>query len=738
MSLSRRLDLALVSAILVCLAFACSSKEQPQSRGLQASQQESTAVEQRKDPDVSRPAESATPGKDWEETFKFVRDSIRTEPSRFPLKTTEGVRWGRSGNSLEKALLLAQLLEDNGTKAQIAEGELNGAAAAELLGSMFPAGETFSYKKDVPISAPVEEPGLLEAVKRHFWVQVESGGDWVDLDPSFPGAEPGQAFAPVNETFEPSDEALKTRVSIVLESTEGDSGEPQPVLSWEGSLEEVANQPVSLSVVAEFQKADAEQEKEDEEEGGAVGGVFGGLGGGKKAKPKKSAAGEKVIYNAVLTVRGEGVADGQFGLEKKPVSRLALQMKCETQDEVVSEAERILFEKTERSGELPLFQRHAILITGNRIPAEAWQSQLKEVSDESLLADVKSRVEEIKKSLKSKKFNRETLEKSAALEEKLGPEVGHLLNMIFASTSDDQCEKEAAALAVSTYYLVPRILISSFAGDQEKSEASLDLRQDRIEAVPVPGQALNMRQTFYYGRGVIESILEGKLLELLTSHRALTTAALMQEAAQKNIPIRTYSSLEKDSLKKINPPDEVAKKLSVALDSGRIVVIPEKGIEWEGQKRWGWWDIDPQTMETVGVMDTGLHQAVLQRTILESEGPLESKMGFVIGAMTGAIDTYWMLSAMVLKYGELSKAALEEAKAYMKDINGVMCPGFEKKISVGVGVTAVEMEDCFKLGYEIKAEAGIEIKQGWCENFAKGFACASTTILNYYLSQAGE
>jgi hypothetical protein len=738
MSLFRKLSWALVSAFLACLIFTCSSKKQPESGGLQASGQGSTVLEQLKDRDVSGSAQSTSPGKDWEEAFKFVRDSIWTEPSRFPLKTAEGVRWGRSGNSLEKTLLLAQLLQDNGMTVQIAEGELDDAAAAKLLGSMFPAGKTFSYKKDVPISTPVEEPGLIAAVKRHFWVRKADGDNWVDLDPSFPGAEPGQAFAPVINTFEPSDVALKTRVSIVLEKTQGDSGEAQPILSWEGPLEEVANQPISLSVVAEFQKAEAEERKEEEEEGGAVGGVFGGLGGRKKTESKKGTAGEKIIYNAALTVRGEGVADGKFGPEKQPIARLALRMKFESLEEVVSESERILFERSERKDEPPLFQRHAVLITGNRIPAEAWQSQLKAVSDKNLLADVKSQVEEIKKSLKSKKFNRGTLEKSAALEEKMGPQVGHLLNMIFASTSDDQSEKEGAALSVLSYYQIPRILISSFAGDQEKSEATLDLRQDRIEAVPVSGQALSMKQTFYYGRGVIESILEGKLLELLTGRPALTTAVLMQEAAQENIPIRTYSSLEKDSLKKIGPPERVAEKLFAALDSGRIVVIPEKSIEWEGQKRWGWWDVDPRTMETVGVMDTGLHQAVLERTILETEGPLQSKMGFVIGAMTGAIDTYWVLSAMVLKYGELNKAALQEAKAYMKEIDEVMCPGFEKKISAGVGFTAAEMEDCFKLGYEVKVEAGIEIKQGWCENFAKGFACASTTILNYYLSQAEE
>jgi hypothetical protein len=413
-------------------------------------------------------------------------------------------------------------------------------------------------------------------------------------------------------------------------------------------------------------------------------------------------------------------------------------MKFESLDQVVSESERILFERTERKAEAPIFQRHAILIAPNRIPAEVWQSRLKAVSDKDLLADVKSQVEEIKKSLKAKKLTGSILQKSAELEEKLGPELGHLVNMIFASTSDEQTEKEGAALSVSSYYQVPRILICSFSGDQETSEAAFDLRQDRVEAVPLPGQALTMKRTFLYGRGVMESILEGKLLELLTGKPALTTAALMQEAAHRKIPIRTYSSLEKESINKIGAPEIVAEKLFSAVDSRRIVIIPEKSVEWEGRQRWGWWDVDPRTMETVGVLDTGLHQAVLERTILDSKGAVESKMGFVIGAIVGAVDTQWMIAGMILEYGEINKAALLEAKAYMKEIRALMCPGFEKKVGVSAGVTIIDIEDCWKYEVGVSAEAGIEIKLGWCENFAKGFACASTQILNYYLSEFEE
>ena len=737
----------ILAVVVLLFIGSCSGKKNEEARSPSANTQDQAQTQPLPDevkagesgPEPSESAVVPASG-DWEEAFKFVRDAIRTEPSRFPLKTAEGVQWGRSGNSLEKALLLARLLQDKGKTVQIAEGELDDAASKTLLGTIFPAAKAVSYKSDVPVSTPAEDPVLASAVKRHFWVRMEDGDNWVDLDPSFPAAAPGKAFAPVKATYEPSDEALSARVSIAIEYEEGDSGEPQSVLSWDGKLGDVANRPLSLSVVTEFTKAvpEAKEDKEEKEDesGDSGGGLFGGLGG-QGSTLKKSSAGEaKAAVKTALTVSGESLAAGEVTLAKGPDTRLSLKMKIESLGQVVSDSERALFETTAKRPDAPLFQRHAILITGNRVPAAAWQDKLEAVSDKDLLADVKTRVDEIRASLKTKKATGKTLATSAELEEKIGPDLGHLVNMIFASTSDDQSEKAGAALSVANWYAVPRILITSFSGREKTTETTIDLRQDRVEAVSLPGQASRMTETFLYGRGVMESILEGKLLELLAGKPALTTAVLMHEAAQKNIPVRMFSLLERDMLEKLGLPDDVMRMLSSALDAGRIVVMPERGVAWEGRVRWGWWDIDPMTRETIGVLDTGLHQAMLDMSILETEGPVQTKMGMVIGAMTGAIDTYWVLSAVILKYGELNKAALLEAKSYMKDIQAVMCPGFEKKAGVSVSITTVNIEDCFKHEIEIfKAEAGVSIKQGWCENFAKGFACASTSILNYYLSQ---
>lgn len=638
---------------------------------------------------------------EWQDVFKFVRDAIRTEPSRFALKTMDGVEWSRSANPLEKAIFLARLLIEKGMTVEIAEGGLDDTSARSLLNEIFPAAKGVSYKSGTPISNPAEDRNLVAAVKRHFWVRVEEGDDWVDLDPSFPSAEPGKAFAEQATSYDPADEALSVRVSLSVRRSGGASEDPEAVLEWEGTLAEVANKPVSLTVTTEY----------------------------------RSGVGE--AYLKLSLMAGEdSLADGEVTAAERVSTRLMLQVKFVSLGQTVSEAERILFDAAVGGNDAPLFQRHALLLTGDRIPAAVWKDGLQSLSAGNARSEAKAEADGIRAALKAKKATAETLSSGVELEARLGRDLGHLLNMILASTSDGQTEKSGAALSVAGWYAVPRVIITSFGVSGKETETTIDLRQDRVESVALPGQAWGMSQAFQYGRGVMESILEGKLLTLLTGKQALTTALIMEEAARNKVPIRMVSIHEKDELKAFGLPNEVLVRAEAALASRRIIMIPEKPLSWQGRPRWGWWEVDPRTRETIGVLDTGLHQAMLEHTILQEKGAMSTKMGAVLGAMVGAVDTYWLLMGMILKYGELTKEAVLEAKAYMKDIQSVMCPGFEKKVSIEVGVNVIDIEDCFKYDYEIfKAEAGVSISQGWCDKFAKGFACASTSILNYYLSQ---
>jgi len=673
----------------------------------------------------------------WEAVFAFVRDQVRFEPSEYLLKSPSDVLWGRSGNAVEQSLLLAEALRERGEEVLLVSGRLDRADAAALIDSMFPEKKDFDYGGDVPLSTPGRDDSLIAAVRDHHWVRIREGDEWLDLDPAFPGSAPGNAHAEVEETWETLPDEAFPVLTITLSVDKG--GETDDVLEMEERLADLANRPVSLSISTRFEETEGETSS-----GGTVGGVFGALGGGSSGKKAKK--GVRAVYSARMTVEDDMEESGEFD-EKIPeksksvpdedvLRRVWLSFALTADGESLLESERVLFDKHETSDEFPLFQRHSLLITANAVPPKSWEGDLARVTDPGVLEQVRSRVDDIKKSIQSKKDKDDLLRESLSLEERLGDDLGHLINMIFASSSDSLTRDSGRALSVLSWYPRPRILITSVEGDEKKTVASLDLRQDGAAALPFPGQARAMSETFLYGRGVFESVLEGKILELFSGRKTLTTASLMREAAKRKIPIRFYFEADEEGLENLELPGPALERARASLDDGYVLILPDRPIRFDGEDRWGWWRIDPHTREATGVLDSGLHQSVLQRTILDTKGMLDSRMGFAIGAITGAVDTQWMLAAKTLDYGEINKQALQEIKAYMKELKTYMCPEFEKTASATLAsATVINIEDCYKKEYSLSVEAGVKIDMGWCQSFAKGFACASTSILNYYLSQ---
>lgn len=672
---------------------------------------------------------------DWQKAFVFVRNNIRFEPTPHLMKTARGVLWGGSGNAKEQALLLTEVLRQLNIETRMASGRLDPDGARVLIGTLFPEKKNFSHASDIPLSQPLENEALITRVSDHVWVQIKQSGQWIDLDPCFPGAKAGASFADAQRTITSFPKRAFPRMKIKMHVQKG--GRPKTILTLEKNLHEMVNQPISLSISTRFEETEASSS------GGSVGGMFGAMAGGTSSKKAKK--GLVANYTATLFVKKGMTATGKF-TEKVPgksqqlaakdiLDRLWLTFRLTHEGGTLFESERVLFEKSKAEDELPLFQRHAILIAPNVIPLKAWEKDLAKVTDDRLLKQIKSSVDQIKKSVKSEKDKTVLLNESLSLEEKLGRNMGHLINMVFAYASDNITADAAEALSVRTCYALPRIIICSVAGDGKAVKTVMDLRKDSVEVIPYPGQALGMIGTFLYGRGVFESVLEGKVLELFLGKRSLTTAYIMQEASRKKIPVRFLSQNETAQLKRLGMPKPMAARALKALEAGAVIVIPEQGIRFHGRKRWGWWQVDPKTKEVVGVLDTGLHQAMIQRTILDTEGMVNPKMAYTIGAITGAVDTQWMLASMILKYGELDKAALEEIKAYMKQLKTYMCPGFDASVSETIASVGFEIEDCYEYGYSLDFEAGVKIEMGWCQAFVKGFACASTSILNYYLSQ---
>ncbi len=208
--------------------------------------------------------------------FHFVRDEIRYEPYTGVLRGALGTLLCRAGNSLDRSLLLAAMLQKAGFKTQIASGHLTAQQAQILVNRLFEpvkpvpsaapsvaelapdlsramgvdqakllqrsdemqkygqrqnkqlldyADDESSYLSNLLSKAGVDagvitpNDQLLAEASEHYWVQYQnSNGQWVDLDSAFTDAEPGKAAASATNTFAPDSvpEELYHHLQVVL------------------------------------------------------------------------------------------------------------------------------------------------------------------------------------------------------------------------------------------------------------------------------------------------------------------------------------------------------------------------------------------------------------------------------------------------------------------------------------------------------------------------------------------
>lgn len=205
-------------------------------------------------------------GKNPAALYSWVRDNTCLVPYQGVLRGPIGVLMDRLGNSLDRALLLHELLRLAGSEVRLARGQLSDGQVREILaksrgisrtdlstseesqshevdglieeysrnyqldpaevkktiGQMNKESELFSKE----ISSRVTEQAAFissavqkyrksdkadpmkaerDSLKDHWWVQVLKEDHWVDLDPTLKDAEQGQSLAAVENTYQPAD-----------------------------------------------------------------------------------------------------------------------------------------------------------------------------------------------------------------------------------------------------------------------------------------------------------------------------------------------------------------------------------------------------------------------------------------------------------------------------------------------------------------------------------------------------
>lgn len=674
--------------------------------------------------------------------FAYVRDRIKPALYHHPLQSPAQVLASGYGNPVDRARLLAGLLTVAGHPVRFQTGVLDEAKAGALIETALPAtGKTRSWPADVPLSRPTEDQRVLAGLRQHTWVQVLAEGRWQDLDPAFPGTAPGLRQAEAAATFYRFSAARLPRLELTVEYNRTVTpGEFEELIWWDGPLEAVAGQPLSLRIYPRMTVIKAGQEAD--------------LDPARRLVDPLAGADEEVAPPVTLTTwqaelfLGEhlltsGHLPGLAG-EKGGIRSLRLRARIILGEDAILEDLRLLAEADE-AGKLPLFQRHSLLFATSAINPAALEQWLSG-HPPARRAAIKEEMGRIRHDLAGGGTPPVSLLNTfLTAEQTLGGFSGHLLNLAYCVLSDQMAADLANRLSVHAYFDQPRLIIASIVTEADGHQRiMLDLRRDRQAAVALPGQPRRIVEHYQFGRGVISSSLEGRLVTLAGGTPALTTAGLMRQARMQGIPVRLYSARERSLLDDLHLPDAVLAQVDQALHAGQIVMLPARLVPFAGQPRWGWWRIDPVSRHTIGVLDSGLHQAVVERTLIETEGVLSDEMAAVIGAISGAADTQFAISAMVLKHGELTAEALAEAKEYMKNLGEALCQQLTVEAKAGGSATlasaSVEMEGCFRYeqSLEIGAEAGGSLTlmdKGWCEAFQRGFTCAAMTILNAYLNE---
>ena len=179
--------------------------------------------------------------------FEYVRDNIALEPYPGVLKGAVATLVTRGGNDVDRALLLAAILAEQGAgDIQIAHGQLSLPQASSLLHQITATPDAIDrIAASLPESVPtpsvddfrervLKQAGTIpEAIERnyelvrsslkaaginirvegddkkvralqdHYWVRFQQGGKTVELDPSFSTAGFGQSFTSASDTFTP-------------------------------------------------------------------------------------------------------------------------------------------------------------------------------------------------------------------------------------------------------------------------------------------------------------------------------------------------------------------------------------------------------------------------------------------------------------------------------------------------------------------------------------------------------
>lgn len=546
-------------------------------------------------------------GTDPRELARFVQEEVRFEAYSGCMRGPTGTLLAGAGNALDRAWLLATLLQAAGRRVRFAMGTLSSPQAEELVRSGFaprqsPSGLSplldaiversashFLLLGDALYAAGFRAPSkgsreweeAVRTAREHAWVQVEEQGQWVDVDPS-PAAGYGRSLVLAQQVVESLPErcAYTVEFRVEVEALRQGRRVRKTVLTFGSTAAALAGLPVGLFHEINGERAvplllvgDRLYKGTSFALGGApqpAGGLFPLPGLGAARESGGSPSGEWLDIR-VRGPAGERTVTYTMADALGPAARHA-GSSGGAATTLVDAVEGVLGLGVISGGIPPTLPAAVLSIADDPLGQVGLARQLAALS-----------------------FG-----------------YAAIRGMLPSSPVNPQPLRSID---------FPNIFIAHARPAREGSRPrpALDLTLKAYRLLRLPEDPLAAQGRFYDGlyNGVLDHTAERAIFGGQDADTSV--GALFEAAVDQDIPIRVLSGQGTDPGSLLTPDGRF--QVAAALSAGRIVLLPGSRPRGRPEGGLGWWSLDPATGWTEDTTESGEHQAGTERSVQEKDTP---------------------------------------------------------------------------------------------------------------------
>lgn len=677
--------------------------------------------------------------------FAFVRDQIGWEIYAGSVRGARGTLWTKSGNSLDRATLLAALLKAAGQQVRYAQGRLGyqDAISFELIAKLFPfRSRVIGCLSPTSFSSNPNFDGRFAGDVQDYW-WVEYGASFTPLDPNRSTNGVGQAPVVAQTRYTAIPENLRQKVTLRLKA------ETYPlanglfklgtntatVLTKTYFVSDLVGRPLS---VGQFVNA--------------------------------TGLGSLVFTSATFTYTpyiflGTGAADisqdqvttgdnfqelyTNFPVGSTVLTGLFLEIDAQDETNTVRTYTRTIYDRLGKAARMGLVATD-VTIAGTPTPVltdfdittvnvlagleylPAFANQQTRLANAlAAYTAIKSQVAAIPTTGELTATQQNVIQQAVTLQRNIVIAQNELITMGFNGGSDAYLAQLQKGYGVQASYNSPRLTLAVASFADGEASFRLDVLKNNIRYAGIYGQNRNYSVYADVNRGLLESHLESAILAQVTGRPAIGIseifAALGDPAKLTVIAGANLKTLETTTLSA-----NAKAFITEAVQAGRVVLTPRQMVTVQGKTTVGWLEVDPSG-RTISVFEDGGHQAIASYAGVQvSATKYNQKVAQFIGRVEGIGVAGIAFSAGILNGVATVTSYAQVLKAGKEAVGGISTAApdtvneFWKKTTEALEKLKLELPAPVEQGFSLIDSYASGLKEGI--EFAQKFLKANLPL----------